>query len=42
MRAEGGPLLLIGEVFVAISTKAVDMSVESRRYAASYAYDSRK
>jgi uroporphyrin-III C-methyltransferase len=31
----GGPaLLLIGEVFAAISTKAVDMSVDSRRYTA--------
>ncbi len=32
-RCTGGPaLLLIGEVFAAISTKAVDISVESRRY----------
>jgi hypothetical protein len=32
-RCTGGPaLLLIGEVFAAISTKAVDISVESRHY----------
>jgi uroporphyrin-III C-methyltransferase len=32
-RCTGGPaLLIIGEVLAAISTKAVDMSVESRRY----------
>jgi uroporphyrin-III C-methyltransferase len=35
-RCAGGPaLLLIGEVFAAISTEAVDIPVESRRYTAS-------
>jgi uroporphyrin-III C-methyltransferase len=39
-RCAGGPsLLLIGEVLEAISTKAVDMSVESRHSTSSYAYD---